>query len=155
MLRKRNTYLFKFKRVVILARRLNSCSLTIPILIWTSSRLNSSKTWNSCSLVLFSMFSVLQIRLVICGTSTSQYFTELLSNSLFFPNIAKLLPPENKAPQQTPVRNWTLKTEVELGKYYSRILISFHRCKTNLTKHRIQYYILLNIKYISIFKHTS
>lgn len=137
MLRKRNTYLFKFKRVVILAKRLNSFSLTTPILIWTSSRLNSSKPWNSCSLVLFSMFSVLQIWLVICGTSTSQYFTEHLPNWLFFPNIVKLLPPENKAPQQTPVRNWTLKTDVELGKYYSYILICFHRCKINLTKHRI------------------
>lgn len=40
--------------------------------------------------------------LVICGTSASQYFTEDLSNWLFFPNIVKILPPENKAPKQTP-----------------------------------------------------
>lgn len=121
---------------------------------WTSSRLNSSKTWKGCSLVLFAMFSVLQMQPVICGTAASQYFTEDLSNWLFFPNIVKLLPPKNKAPKQTSVRNWTLKTDyVELGKYYSRVLESFHLCKINRKKQNSILY--LNIKYIRIFKHTS
>lgn len=100
------------------------------------------------------MFSVLQIQLVICGTSASQNFTEDLSKWLFFPNIVKLLPPENKVPKQMPVRN---NTENRLCGAWKILLTYFKKLSfmLNLAKHRIQYSILLNIKYIRNLKHTS